>query len=48
MLNYLGVETTADSIDWGTLCIYTCLLNCQENAYQEEFVWKQNFSQINI
>jgi len=48
MLNYLGIETTVDSIDWGTLCIYTCINNCNETAYHEEFVWKQDFSLINI
>ncbi|XP_066926931.1 programmed cell death protein 2-like isoform X2 [Clytia hemisphaerica] len=48
MLNYLGIETTVDSIDWGTLCIYTCINNCNESAYHEEFVWKQDFSFINI
>jgi len=45
MINYLGVETTMDSIDFGTLCVYTCARNCVEGeAYKEEFVWKQDFS----
>lgn len=45
MINYLGVETTIDSIDWGTLCVFTCSNNCTEgDAYKEEYVWKQDFS----
>jgi len=48
MLNYLGIETTVDSVDWGTLCVYTCKSNCNRESYQEEFVWKQDFSQTNI
>lgn len=45
MINYLGVETTIDSIDWGTICVFTCADNCTDgNAYKEEFVWKQDFS----
>jgi len=46
MINYLGVETTMESIDWGTLCVYTCADNCTKGpAYKTEFVWKQDFSQ---
>lgn len=48
LLNYLGIETTVDSIDWGTLCIYTCKDNCNLEPYQDEFVWKQDFSETNI
>ena len=45
MINYLGVETTVDSIDFGTLCVYTCSRNCIEGeTYKEEVVWKQDFS----
>jgi len=45
MINYLGVETTMESIDFGTLCVYTCKGNCLTGeAYKEEFVWKQDFS----
>jgi pre-rRNA-processing protein TSR4 len=45
MINYLGVETTVDSIDFGTLCVYTCSVNCREgDVYKEEVVWKQDFS----
>jgi len=44
-INYLGVETTMESIDFGTLCVYTCSGNCVGGeAYKEEFVWKQDFS----
>jgi len=47
MLNYLGVETTVESIDWGTLCVYSCMRSCTggDNPYKEEFVWKQDVSQ---
>jgi len=45
VINYLGVETTVDSIDFGTLCVYTCSLNCRDSdVYKEEVVWKQDFS----
>jgi len=46
LINYLGVETTVDSIDWGTMCVYTCAENCILNSqpYKEEFVWKQDIS----
>jgi len=45
-LNYLGVETTVDSMDFGTLCVYTCKGNCVQGdeVYKEEYVWKQDFS----
>uniref|UniRef100_A0A1B6CI05 MYND-type domain-containing protein n=1 Tax=Clastoptera arizonana TaxID=38151 RepID=A0A1B6CI05_9HEMI len=43
MLNYLGLETTKSSIDWGTLAIYTCENSCKFGpSYKEEFVWKQD------
>ncbi|XP_002164677.2 programmed cell death protein 2 isoform X1 [Hydra vulgaris] len=50
MLNYLGVETTKESIDWGTLVVYTCQKNCVniDDLYVEEFVWKQDFSNENL
>ena len=48
MLNYLGIETTVDSLDWGTICIYTCEKNCNPGKYVEEFGWKQDFSDNSI
>ena len=50
MINYLGIETTADSLDWGTLCVYTCVDNCWQelDAYKEEFIWKQDFSATDV
>ncbi|XP_057315187.1 programmed cell death protein 2-like [Hydractinia symbiolongicarpus] len=44
MINYLGLQTTVESLDWGTLCVYTCTENCSEgHPYKEEFIWKQDF-----
>ena len=31
-----------DSIDWGTLVIYTCEQSCTAKPYQPEFIWKQS------
>nr|XP_060609770.1 programmed cell death protein 2 [Anolis sagrei ordinatus] len=45
LLNYLKVDSLGESIDWGTLAVYTCAENCnQGNGYTEEFVWKQDIS----
>ncbi|XP_035755586.1 programmed cell death protein 2, partial [Egretta garzetta] len=45
LLNHLQVDSLGESIDWGTLVVYTCANNCGEgNAYLEEFIWKQDFS----
>lgn len=37
-------EPTVDSLDWGTLLVYTCKACCDREAYHEEYLWKQNFS----
>lgn len=37
-------ESTVDSLDWGTLLVYTCKASCDIEAYHEEYLWKQNFS----
>ncbi|PNF25052.1 Programmed cell death protein 2 [Cryptotermes secundus] len=43
MLNYLGLDSTEDSVDWGTLAVYTCSQSCDEGpAYKQEFLWKQD------
>ncbi|NWX44329.1 PDCD2 protein, partial [Steatornis caripensis] len=45
LLNHLQVDSLGESIDWGTLVVYTCADNCGEgNEYLEEFIWKQDFS----
>lgn len=39
------VESSSESLDWGTLLVYTCKRSCDTNeAYHSEFVWKQEFS----
>ncbi|GAB6019542.1 Programmed cell death protein 2 [Chamberlinius hualienensis] len=50
LLNHLGLDDVGQSVDWGTLAIYTCSQNCETDdaAYYNEFIWKQDFSdQIN-
>ncbi|NXJ59447.1 PDCD2 protein, partial [Rostratula benghalensis] len=45
LLNHLQVDSLGESIDWGTLVVYTCADNCGGgNEYLEEFIWKQDFS----
>ncbi|XP_034964388.1 programmed cell death protein 2 isoform X2 [Zootoca vivipara] len=45
LLNHLKVDSLGESIDWGTLAIYTCADSCNRgNHYTEEFVWKQDIS----
>lgn len=45
LLNHLKVDSLGESIDWGTLAVYTCADNCGGgNEYLEEFIWKQDFS----
>ncbi|NWS98589.1 PDCD2 protein, partial [Mionectes macconnelli] len=45
LLNHLQVDSLGESIDWGTLVVYTCADNCGgANQYLEEFIWKQDYS----
>ncbi|KAK3090406.1 hypothetical protein FSP39_011610 [Pinctada imbricata] len=45
LLNFLKVDSLEKSIDWGTLCVYTCKDSCDIGSrYSKEFVWKQDFS----
>ncbi|KAF8771858.1 programmed cell death protein 2-like [Argiope bruennichi] len=46
LLNYLSLDSVQDSVDWGTLAVYTCSKSCDEGVkgYVKEFVWKQDFS----
>ncbi|KAF0288279.1 Programmed cell death protein 2 [Amphibalanus amphitrite] len=45
LLNHLDLDEMGDSVDWGTLAVYTCSESCEaadpERPYREEFVWKQ-------
>nr|KAG5709794.1 hypothetical protein BaRGS_032618 [Batillaria attramentaria] len=45
LLNHLQVDSTTEaSLDWGTVCVYTCRDSCSiGNKYSPEFVWKQDF-----
>ncbi|XP_023677343.1 programmed cell death protein 2 [Paramormyrops kingsleyae] len=43
LLNHLHVDSPGDSIDWGTLLVYTCEDSCDHgNKYSPEFLWKQD------
>ncbi|KAK3745516.1 hypothetical protein QZH41_009913 [Actinostola sp. cb2023] len=49
LLNHLGVDSIQDSIDWGTIAVYTCTKNCDDGqAYHQEFVWKQDFTDTGL
>ncbi|GAB1610732.1 programmed cell death protein 2-like [Argonauta hians] len=49
LLSHLGVDTTReDSLDWGTLAIYTCSTSCDIGGrYVPEFLWKQDYANNN-
>ncbi|XP_022083186.1 programmed cell death protein 2-like [Acanthaster planci] len=43
LLLHLDVDSLGQSIDWGTLLIYTCAKSCKGvSAYLPEFLWKQD------
>ena len=44
--HYLQMDSLGESIDWGTLAVYTCANSCDstDTAYHQEFIWKQDFS----
>ncbi|KAJ4429449.1 hypothetical protein ANN_21618 [Periplaneta americana] len=45
MLNYLDLDNTEKSVDWGILAVYTCSKSCDGiPAYKQEFLWKQDVS----
>ncbi|KAI8093515.1 programmed cell death protein 2 [Halteromyces radiatus] len=47
LLNFLDVSHLAtDSLDWGSLYIYSCKHNCDvgDQVFVPEFIWKQDFS----
>ncbi|RWW34409.1 hypothetical protein GW17_00000821 [Ensete ventricosum] len=42
LLYYFGVRNDPDSLDWGTIAIYTCSASCGSSiSYKEEFAWVQ-------
>lgn len=42
LLYYFGVRNDPDSLDWGTIVIYTCSTSCESSlTYKEEFAWVQ-------
>ena len=45
LLNHLDLDEMGDSVDWGTLAVYTCSESCEpadpEQPYRTEVVWKQ-------
>ncbi|XP_066535695.1 programmed cell death protein 2 [Hoplias malabaricus] len=46
LLNHLKVDSLEESIDWGTLAIYTCADSCDQGSnYSPEFIWKQDVSE---
>ncbi|XP_078412671.1 programmed cell death protein 2 [Cetorhinus maximus] len=45
LLNHLKVDCLDESLDWGTLSVYTCEQSCDHsNEYSAEFLWKQDFA----
>lgn len=51
LLNFLNVEFSLNSIDWGTLAIYTCSEHCsgKETPYKNEYLFKQDVnSSVNM
>jgi len=45
LLNHLDLDEVGESVDWGTLAVFTCSASCDpasgEGAYLPEVVWKQ-------
>ena len=51
LLNFLRLDDSqVDSIDWGTLAVFTCPNSCEKEGqkYYNEFLWRQNFSSIGM
>lgn len=47
LLNYLGLEDTLKSIDWGVLLIFTCAKSCiSQKGYISEYIWKQDIVEV--
>lgn len=43
-LSYINIENGQNSLDWGTLIVYTCKKSCRIEGYAREFVWQQDYS----
>ncbi|KAJ3676111.1 hypothetical protein LUZ60_003523 [Juncus effusus] len=42
LLYYFGVKNDPNSLDWGTIAVFTCSDSCESNvSYKEEFLWVQ-------
>jgi pre-rRNA-processing protein TSR4 len=41
LLYYFGVQDSTDSLDWGTIAVYSCSGSCKIQGYCEEFAWVQ-------
>ncbi|XP_057977939.1 uncharacterized protein LOC131164627 [Malania oleifera] len=42
LLYYFSVKNEVNSLDWGTIVVYTCEASCQGSlGYKEEFAWVQ-------
>jgi len=49
ILIHLKLDKLESSVDWGTLCVYTCADSCKiNNNYSPEFIWKQDFHNSSI
>jgi pre-rRNA-processing protein TSR4 len=51
LLTYLEIDNKPiDSLDWGTLLIYTCNSHCDaaNGKYAKEFIVKQQFSSAGL
>lgn len=47
-LSYLHIDESTDSLDWGTLLVYTCKSSCAISRYAKEFIWKQSMSNRDV
>ncbi|KAG0478541.1 hypothetical protein HPP92_013260 [Vanilla planifolia] len=49
LLYYFGVKNDPDSLDWGTIVVYTCLDSCDTGlSYKEEFAWVQLYPSTGV
>lgn len=47
LLVHLKVDSAGQSIDWGTVLVYSCSQSCQQDKpYLEELVFKQDYAPI--
>lgn len=46
LLAYLDVDSVEKSIDWATVCVFTCSRSCPtSDGYAPEFVFKQDYAE---